>query len=177
MQLSRTIEYALHATLQLARSQSGAPIPNSKLAAVGVMPERFLLQVLRQLVTHGLLRSTRGVEGGYTLARDASEITLLDVIEAVDGPLAFKPPPQSTLPAPTWRALRATLENATSALRAEYGKMTLAKILSESGEAPTPAQTPPPAKKRWDRPAPPHFRSLDTVAQPQPTQNDSRRQS
>jgi Rrf2 family protein len=51
------------------------------------MPERFLLQILRNLVTRGILESTRGVDGGYRLVRDADEISLLDVIEAIDGPL------------------------------------------------------------------------------------------
>jgi Rrf2 family protein len=50
------------------------------------MPERFLLQILRNLVTHGILRSTRGVEGGYSLTRPPEQISLLDVIEAIEGP-------------------------------------------------------------------------------------------
>ena len=56
------------------------------------MPERFLLQILRNLVTHGILRSTRGVDGGYSLDREASDISLLDVIEAIDGPMRAETP-------------------------------------------------------------------------------------
>jgi len=51
------------------------------------MPERFLLQILRNLVTHGILRSTRGVEGGYALTRPPEQISLLEVIEAIEGPI------------------------------------------------------------------------------------------
>jgi Rrf2 family protein len=51
------------------------------------MPERFLLQILRVLVTHGILKSTRGVDGGYYLSKPADQVSLLDVIEAIDGPL------------------------------------------------------------------------------------------
>lgn len=51
------------------------------------MPERFLLQVLRSLVNSGLLKSTRGVDGGYRLAKPLSQITLLDIVEAIDGPI------------------------------------------------------------------------------------------
>ena len=51
------------------------------------MPERFLLQILRMLVTHGILRSTRGVDGGYSLVRPVDEISLLEIIEAIDGRL------------------------------------------------------------------------------------------
>lgn len=165
MQLSRTVEYALHATLQLARGAAGGPISSSKLAAVGVMPERFLLQVLRQMVTHGLLRSTRGVDGGYALARDPNEITLLDVIEAVEGPLVFKPPSAQTLPEPTWTGLRVTLDNGVAALRAEYARLTLAQIVKDSAAEQAASAAAPPvdsspapvssvsAKTRRDGPA------------------------
>ena len=71
MKLSRTVTYAVQATLQLGRSEVGVPVPCSQLAAEGHMPERFLLQVLRHLVTHGILHSTRGVDGGYSLNRPA----------------------------------------------------------------------------------------------------------
>ena len=92
MKLSRTVAYAVQATLQLAQSNSGVPVPCSHLAAKGHMPERFLLQILRHLVTHGILHSTRGVDGGYSLDRKPEEISLLDVIEAIDGPLSAKLP-------------------------------------------------------------------------------------
>ena len=51
------------------------------------MPERFLLQILRSLVTHGVLKSTRGVDGGYSLLRDPKEVTVLEIIEAIEGPI------------------------------------------------------------------------------------------
>ena len=59
MKLSRTVAYAVRATLQLAQLEADGPVPCSKLANEGKMPERFLLQILRNLVTHGILRSTR----------------------------------------------------------------------------------------------------------------------
>ena len=86
MKLSRTVSYAVRATLQLAQLSAQGPVPCSKLAAEGKMPERFLLQILRNLVTHGILRSTRGVDGGYALVRPAEQISLLEVIEAIEGP-------------------------------------------------------------------------------------------
>jgi Rrf2 family protein len=92
MKLSRTVTYALQATLLLAKAERGEPVPCSRLAAEGSMPERFLLQILRSLVTHGILQSTRGVEGGYTLDRSPDEISLLEIIEAVDGPLNTRLP-------------------------------------------------------------------------------------
>ena len=93
MKFSRTVAYALQATLQLAQSSTGEPVPCSQLASEGQMPERFLLQILRHLVTHGILHSTRGVDGGYSLERKPEEISLLDVIEAIDGPVVSAFPP------------------------------------------------------------------------------------
>lgn len=87
MKLSRTVNYALRATMLLAQEESNRPIPCSQLAREGEMPERFLLQILRNLVNQGLLRSTRGVDGGYSLAHNPSEVSVLNVIEAIDGPL------------------------------------------------------------------------------------------
>src|SRR5947207_10183187 len=92
MKLSRTVSYAVRATLQLAQLQAHGPIPCSRLAADGKMPERFLLQILRNLVTHGVLRSTRGVDGGYCLERSPNDTSLLDVIEAVEGPITANVP-------------------------------------------------------------------------------------
>ena len=87
MKLSRTVAYAVRATLQLAARDTDAPVPCNQLAREGQMPERFLLQILRSLVAHGILRSTRGVEGGYSLNRPLDDISLLDIIEAIEGPL------------------------------------------------------------------------------------------
>ena len=76
MKLSRTVRYAVQAAVQLAQSDPAQPVPCSRLAADGHMPERFLLQILRSLVTHGILRSSRGVDGGYVLDRSADDVSL-----------------------------------------------------------------------------------------------------
>lgn len=83
MQLSRATQYAILAMAQL--KTDGDPVPCSQLAKLGDMPERFLLQVLRSLVNANLLRSTRGVDGGYLLAVQARDISLLDIVEAIEG--------------------------------------------------------------------------------------------
>lgn len=84
--LSRTVSYAIAATLQLAKSGGDAPTPCNQIAAEGKMPERFLLQILRSLVNAGILKSTRGVVGGYALNKPADQISLLEIMEAVEGP-------------------------------------------------------------------------------------------
>jgi len=137
MKLSRTVSYALQATLQLARSESEAPIPCSRLAADGQMPERFLLQILRNLVAHGILESTRGVDGGYSLERAPDDISLLEVIEAVDGPLASTIPANEGLPADSRSKLEEALWEVTEVARAELEAVTLAHLLPGPGKSKT----------------------------------------
>ena len=86
MRITRTIAYAIHATLELAGSKTGSPIPCSELAQRRNLPPRFLLQILRTLVKKGILRSTQGVFGGYALNRSPDRITLLEIVEALDEP-------------------------------------------------------------------------------------------
>ena len=139
MRLSRTVEYALQATLHLAQSTTGAPVPSSQLAAAGSMPERFLLQVLRSLVHRGILNSTRGVIGGYALGRAASEISLLELIEAIEGPMKAELPESHFLPPDALELLRETLERGVAALRTELQALKLSHLLPKLGDAPPAA--------------------------------------
>lgn len=129
MKLSRTIAYAIHATLQLANGERGVPIPCSQLASEGKMPERFLLQILRSMVTHGLLRSTRGVDGGYYLARAPEEISLGDIVSAFDNPLSPAIPGLDALDADVRSRILETLKGASEAAHSELGKLTMADLM------------------------------------------------
>jgi Rrf2 family protein len=129
MKLSRSVTYALQATLQLAGAESADPIPCSRLAAVGQMPERFLLQILRNLVSHGILVSTRGVDGGYTLARAPEAISLLEIVEAIDGLWVTVVPPGPGLPELARMRLEKGLAELTATLRDGLGRITLADLL------------------------------------------------
>lgn len=134
MKLSRTVSYAIRATLQLSRAGSTRPVPCSRLANEGKMPERFLLQVLRSLVTHGILRSTRGVEGGYSLLKTPDNLTLLEVIEAVDGRLEAAPPQGEEIPTYAMERLENALEEVTQQSRDYLAHVTFASLLQESSE-------------------------------------------
>ena len=103
------------------------------------MPERFLLQILRVLVTHGILKSTRGVEGGYSLSRPPEDISLLDVIEAIDGPLetAGEPPPADSADDMQQR-LQTALRQVTETSRKQLEAIKLSQLLP-------PPTLPPPA--------------------------------
>jgi Rrf2 family protein len=129
MKLSRTVAYAVRATLQLAQSESEGPVPCSKLASEGKMPERFLLQILRNLVTHGILRSTRGVDGGYALVRPANEISLLEVIEAIEGPYDSSSPKAEGLPADSQEMLRDALNQVTTTTRKQLEAIKLSQLV------------------------------------------------
>jgi Rrf2 family protein len=93
MKLTRSSAYALTALAQLARHNESGPVASHILAegAKG-LPERFLLKLLLPLVSAGILRSVRGPGGGYRLARPASKVSVLDVIQAVDGPIRGEVP-------------------------------------------------------------------------------------
>src|SRR5262245_6772125 len=86
MKLTRATAYARRALVFLARN-GGRPVASYDVAAAEGIPERFLLKCLRPLVVAGLVRSVKGPHGGYRLARPAREITLLEVVEAGQGPV------------------------------------------------------------------------------------------
>lgn len=130
MKLSRTVAYAIQAALQLAQSKSDLPVPCSQLAAEGHMPERFLLQILRHMVTHNILHSTRGVDGGYSLKRKPDEISLLEVIEAIEGPLVATLPVMEGVQSPaTESRLRQALEQVNMTCRNQLNAVKLSDLL------------------------------------------------
>jgi Rrf2 family cysteine metabolism transcriptional repressor len=79
--------YALKALTELGRTGGDAPVPIGELARRRDVPVQFLEQLFAVLRRAGMLRSQRGVKGGYSFARDPAEITVLDVVELLDGPL------------------------------------------------------------------------------------------
>ncbi|HEX5470561.1 MAG TPA: Rrf2 family transcriptional regulator [Lacipirellulaceae bacterium] len=129
MKLSRTIAYGIHATVQLARSAPGVPIPCSQLARQGHMPERFLVQILRCLVTHGILESSCGVAGGYSLTRSPAQITLRDIVEAFDSPLEFNVAALNCIDPQIRSRIVVTLQDVASAARRELQKLTVADLM------------------------------------------------
>ena len=79
--------YAVSALVELHRLQAAGPVPIAELARRREIPVQFLEQLFASLRRAGILRSQRGVKGGYTLARPASEVTVLELVEVLDGPL------------------------------------------------------------------------------------------
>ena len=87
MRISAKADYALRAAAELAAADGG-PVKGEQLAARQDIPPKFLENILGDLRHAGLVRSQRGAEGGYWLQRPASEITLAEIVRAVEGPLA-----------------------------------------------------------------------------------------
>src|SRR6202035_911393 len=88
MKLTRASSYALHAVAYMAQQKTqDKPIASHHIAHARGIPERFLLKVLKPLVSVRVLLSIKGPNGGYRLAKPADEISLLEVLEAVDGPI------------------------------------------------------------------------------------------
>ena len=79
--------YALSALVELHLHGDGAPVPLAELARRRGIPVQFLEQLFATLRRAGVLRSQRGVKGGYTLGRPADQVTVLEVVELLDGPL------------------------------------------------------------------------------------------
>jgi Rrf2 family protein len=88
MRITAKADYAVRAALELAASEDGAPVKGEALAEAQAIPLQFLEHILLELKHARLIRTKRGVRGGYWLARPAEEITVADVIRAVEGPLA-----------------------------------------------------------------------------------------
>jgi Rrf2 family protein len=87
VRVSAKVDYAVRAAAELAAAGEG-PIKGEALAQAQGIPLKFLENILGELKHAGLVRSQRGADGGYWLARPAAEITIADVIRAVEGPLA-----------------------------------------------------------------------------------------
>src|SRR5207244_2632794 len=87
MKLTRASSYALHAVVYMAAEKRGKPVASHHIAKARGIPERFLLKVLKPLVSARVLHSIKGPNGGYRLARPPADVTMLEVVEAVDGPM------------------------------------------------------------------------------------------
>jgi len=132
MRITAKADYAVRAALELAAAEDGEPIKGERLAESQDIPLQFLEHILLELKHARIVRTKRGIRGGYWLARSPAEITLADVIRAVEGPLADiqdSAPEETSYPGhaerlrDVWIAVRANL-------RAVLEKVTLADVTS-----------------------------------------------
>jgi len=88
VRVSAKTDYAIRAALELAAAPDERPVKGERIATAQAIPLRFLENILMQLRQAGLVESRRGADGGYRLAKPAGDVTLAQVIRAIDGPLA-----------------------------------------------------------------------------------------
>lgn len=89
LQVSRKVDYALRAMIYLATLPDGTREPQQEIASKNDIPREFLAKILKTLADRGLVSALRGPHGGVAMARPATEISFLDVIEAVEGPVVL----------------------------------------------------------------------------------------
>ena len=138
MRITAKADYAIRATLELAAADDGEPVKGELIAEAQDIPLQFLEHILLELKHARIVRAKRGARGGYWLARPADDITLANVIRAVEGPLANiqdQAPEATSYPGhaarlrEVWVAVRANL-------RAVLEQVTLADLTA--GELPEP---------------------------------------
>jgi Rrf2 family protein len=117
--------YAVRALVELHRHGDSAPVPIAELARRGDIPVQFLEQLFATLRRAGVLRSQRGVKGGYSFGRPATALTVLEVVELLDGPLGH--------------GATGVFAEAAGAARAVLGEATVAEVAEAEAQA---ARTP-----------------------------------
>jgi Rrf2 family transcriptional regulator, cysteine metabolism repressor len=115
--------YALRALVELHRQGDTGPVPISELARRGDVPVQFLEQLFAVLRRAGLLRSQRGVKGGYSFARPAREIAVLEIVELLDGPVG--------------QGASGVFAEAAAAARSVLASVTIADVLESEARVAT----------------------------------------
>lgn len=133
--LSQTVEYALRAIVYLA-SESPDARTNEQIAKATRVPQAYLSKLMQTLSRAGLAKSQRGVHGGFTLVKDPEELTILDIVNAVDPiqriqtcPLGLKAHGVRLCP------LHRRLDDALASVEQAFRDTTVAEVLAEPSES------------------------------------------
>ena len=116
--------YAVRALSELARRGSGQPVPIGELARARGIPVQFLEGLFAALRRAGILHSQRGVKGGYVFGRDPAEVSVLEVVELLEGELGADAPDSGAV----W-------VEAVEAVRAVLGRTTIADVAESEAQA------------------------------------------
>jgi Rrf2 family protein len=131
MRVSAKADYAVRAAAELAAAGDG-PVKGEKLAEAQDIPLQFLEHILLELKHHGIVRARRGAKGGYWLARPADEVTIADLVRAVEGPIADvqSTPPEAIEYRGHSEHLREVWVAVRASLRSVLEEVTLADLVS-----------------------------------------------
>jgi len=145
---SQTVEYALRAVVHLA-DQSPSPQTTDQIAAATLVPKPYLSKVIQGLCRADIVRSKRGLGGGIALVKSPSELTILDVVNAVEPivrirecPLGLKTHGVRLCP------LHRRMDNALASVEAAFRQTTLAEVLAEPNGSHPLCEVPPSKKAR-----------------------------
>ncbi len=127
MKLAIKTQYGIQALFELAK-HSGEELKSAQIAEAQNIPVRYLEQILNTLKKNKLVKSLRGNKGGYVLSKAAKEISLLNIIEAVEGQISFAVQTSGDL------AIKAVLKGIEKDLADKLGKITLESLLNEKNK-------------------------------------------
>ena len=132
MRVSAKVDYAVRALLELAVAEDG-PVKGERIAHAQDIPLKFLENILIDLRHAGIVHAQRGAEGGYWLARPANEVTLGEIIRAVEGPLASVrgEPPEDVSYSGSAEHLRTVWVAVRASLRSVVDELTLADVVAD----------------------------------------------
>ena len=132
MRVSAKADYAVRAAAELAAAGDEGPVKGERLADAQDIPLQFLEHILLELKHHGIVRARRGAKGGYWLARPADEVTIADLVRAVEGPIADvqSTPPEAIEYSGNSRHLRDVWVAVRASLRSVLEQVTLADLVS-----------------------------------------------
>ena len=142
MELSEGVEWSVHCAWLLALAPPGEALASRRLAEFYELPPAYLSKLLKSLVRAGILRATSGPRGGFRLARPPADITVLDIVEAVEGKaFAFRcmeirqrgPAPATPAQCRRVCSIAAVMHDAEAAWRARLAATTVAQLVEQAG--------------------------------------------
>jgi Rrf2 family protein len=129
MKLTRASSYALHAVAFMAQQkQHDKPVASHNIAAARKIPERFLLKVLKPLVSARVLLSIKGPNGGYRLAKTPDKISMAEIVEAVDGPIRGHAPFSEESNGPLNHRLESICKDAAASVKKQLERVSVADL-------------------------------------------------
>jgi len=131
MKLTRASSYALHALAYMAAQKTPeTPIASDKIADARNIPGRFLLKVLKPLVSARVLLSVKGPNGGYRLAKAPADITMLEILEAVDGPIRGMAPETKEANGALNKKLEVICTETADTVKKQLAKVKLSELIA-----------------------------------------------
>lgn len=133
MQITRAEGYGILGVIYLARQEKDRKVPLSEIAESQEVPEKFLAKIFQNLTKTGIVRSHRGVKGGFTLRKDPGKLTFKEVIEAIQGPchLIMCIPDRERCQRTDECPVRVVMEDAEKKLMEVFKSYTIADLLKK----------------------------------------------